>query len=159
MSWKGFLRVVQRLDMLSEIAACAFAMVAVSVFGQEASTKPDNTPHTAPVAQAQKPHRARVEEDVQKAKLVHMVYPVYPPASNKRLDGTVVLHVVVGKSGDVKSARYVSGPTRLVNSAVNAVLQWRYKPTLINHVPVEVDTTVTLVFPPPEKLGPPFANK
>jgi len=30
---------------------------------------------------------------------------------------------------------------------------------LINHVPVEVDTTVTLVFPPPEKLGPPFANK
>jgi TonB family protein len=104
-----------------------------------------------PVAQAQKPHRVRVEEDVQGAKLVHMVYAVYPPASNKRLDGTVVLHVVVGKSGDVKNARYVSGPTRLGNSAVNAVLQWRYEPTLMNGVPVEVDTTVSVVFPPPRK--------
>lgn len=138
--------------MRFDIAACAFAMAAVSVFGQEGSAKPDNTPHTVPAAQAQKPHRVRVEEDVQKAKLVHMVYPVYPPASNKRLDGTVVLHVVVGKSGDVKSARYVSGPANLTNSAVNAVLQWRYKPTLMNDVPVEVDTSVTLVFPPPEKL-------
>ena len=159
MSWKGFLRVARKLDMRSEIAACALTMVAVSVFGQEASTKPDNTPHTAPVAQAQKPHRVRVEEGVQMAKLVHMVYPVYPPTSNRRLDGTVVLHVVVGKGGEVRSARYVSGPTRLVNSAVNAVLQWRYKPTLMNDAPVEVDTTVTLVFPAPEKLGPPLANK
>jgi outer membrane biosynthesis protein TonB len=111
---------------------------------------------------AQKPHRVRVEEDVQKAKLIHMVYPVYPPASNKRLDGTdgtVVLHLVVGKGGDVKSARYVSGPTNLMNPAVNAVLQWRYRPTLMNDEPVEVDTTVTLVFPLSEKLGPPFANK
>src|SRR5947207_14917366 len=98
MSWKGFLRVVQRLDMLSEIAACAFARVAVSVFGQEASTKPDNTPHTAPVAQPQKQHRVRVEEEIQKAQLDHMLYPVYPPASNKRLDGTVVLHLLVGNS-------------------------------------------------------------
>ena len=145
--------------MRSELAACAFAMIAVSVFGQEASTKPDNTPHTAPVAQAQKSHRVRVEEDVQKAKLVHMVYPVYAPASNKRLDGTVVLHVVVGKSGDVKTARYVSGPARLGNSAVNAVLQWRYKPTLMDGVPVEVDTTVSVVFAPFEKVEPPAANR
>jgi len=111
------------------------------------------------VAQAQKPHGVRVEEDVQKAKLVHMVFPVYPPLSEKRVDGTVVLREVIGKSGAVKSARYVSGPTNLMKSATDAVLQWRYKPTLMNGVPVEVDTTVTLVFPPPDKPGPPFANK
>jgi TonB family protein len=102
-------------------------------------------------AEAPQPRRIRVNEDVQKAKLVHMVFPVYPPVTRGRLDGTVVLHVVVGKDGAVKSARYVSGPTRLANSAVNAVLQWRYKPTLMNGVPAEVDTTVSVVFPPLSK--------
>jgi TonB family protein len=112
-----------------------------------------------PMAQAQKPHTLRVEEDVQKAKLVHMVYAVYPPVLGKRMDGTVVLRVIVGKNGSVKSARPASGLPNLRDSAVNAVLQWQYKPTFVNGVAVEVDTTVTLVFPSPEKLGPPFANK
>jgi protein TonB len=117
------------------------------------------TSQAASAAQAQKPHRARVKEEVQKAKLVHMVAPVYPPLIGKRVDGTVVLRVVIGKSGAVKSARYVSGPTNLMKSATDAVLQWRYKPPLMNGVPVEVDTTVTLVFLSPDKPGPHFANK
>jgi exopolysaccharide biosynthesis protein len=41
--------------------------------------------------------------------------------NGKRMDGTVVLHVVIG-NGAVKSAKYVSGPANLMNSAVNAVL-------------------------------------
>jgi hypothetical protein len=46
-----------------------------------------------------------------------------------------------------------------MTSPVNAVLQWRYKPTLMNGLPVEVDTTVSVVFPPLAKEGPPSANK
>ena len=75
------------------------------------------------------------------------------------MDGTVVLRVVIGKSGAVESARCVSGPTNLMKSAIDAVLQWRYKPRLINGVSVEVDTTVSVVFPPLAKAGPPVANK
>ena len=152
---------IWRLDMGSKIAACAFAngiLIAVSVFAQNPDTKPDKTSQTTPLAQSQ-PHRIRVNKDVQKAKLVHTVSPVYPPASNKRMDGTVVLHVVIGKNGAVKGAKYVSGPDNLMNSAVNAVLQWRYEPTLMNGVPVEVDTTVSVVFPPLAKEKPPLANK
>ncbi len=148
--------------MRLKIAACALAMgmlTAVSVFAQDPSTKPDNASQTAPTAQAQQPHRIRVKEDVQKAKLVHTVAPLYPAISEKRIVGTVVLHVVVGKSGAVNSARYVSGPTNLMNSAVKAVLQWRYKPTLVNGVAVEVDTTVSVVFPPPSKQEPPATNR
>jgi len=147
--------------MRSEIAACALAvrmLIAVSVFAQDPSTKPDNASQTAPTSQAQQPHRIRVKEDVQKAKLVHTVSPLYPPITGKLVDGTAVLHVIIGKNGAVNSARYVSGPTNLMNSAVKAVLQWRYEPTLVNGVAVEVDTTVSVVFPSPVKQEPPTAN-
>jgi TonB family protein len=147
--------------MRSEIAACTLAtgiLIAVSAFAQEPSTKPDKASQTAPTAQAQQPQRIRVNEDVQKAKLVHTVSPLYPPLLGKRVDGTVVLHVVIGKNGAVYSARYVSGPANLMNSAIKAVLQWRYEPTLVNGVAVEVDTKVSVVFPSPVKQEPPTAN-
>lgn len=151
-----------RLEMRSKIAVCAFAMgmvIAACVFAQDPGVKSDKASQAASVAQGQKPHRVQVKEDVQKAKLVHMVYAIYPPISERRVDGTVVLRVVIDKSGAVKSARYVSGPPNLKQSAIDAVRQWRYEPTLMSGVPVEVDTTVTVVFPPPEKAGPRFGNE
>ncbi len=117
------------------------------------------TSQTAPVAQARQPPRIRVNEDVQKAKLVHLVSPLYPPLTGKRLDGMVVLHVIVGQNGPVNSARYVSGPANLKDSAVKAVLQWRYEQTLVKGAPVEVDTTVSVVFSPPVKQGPRASNE
>lgn len=77
-----------------------------------------------------------------------MVSPLYPPLLGKRIDGTVLLHVIIGKSGSVKSAGAVSGLPNLRDSAVNAVLQWQYEPTLVSGVAVEVDTTVSVAFPP-----------
>jgi outer membrane biosynthesis protein TonB len=114
---------------------------------------------TAPVAQERQPHRIRANEDVQKAKLVHQISPLYPPFLGKRLDGTVVLHVIVGQNGAANSARYVSGPINLKDSAVKAVMQWRYEPTLVNGAPVEVDTMVSVVFPAPVKQGPRASNQ
>jgi TonB family protein len=148
-----FLVGVNVLGALLKLKSVAFCLSVLCTHGLMAKQDPSQleagkTSQAASAAQAQKPHRVRVKEDVQKAKLVHMVFPVYPPLSEKRVDGTVVLRVVIRKSGAVKSARYVSGPTNLMKSATDAVLQWRYKPTLMNGVPVEVDTTVTLVFPP-----------
>ena len=116
-------------------------------------------PPEVPKTQAPQPSRIRVNEEVQKAKLVHIVSAVYPPATGKRMVGTVVFHVVVDKNGAVKSARYVSGPMNLMNSAVDAVLQWRYRSTSLNGVPVEVDTTVSVVFPRPVKQETPAAIK
>jgi TonB family protein len=148
--------------MRSGIAACAFAtgiLIGVSLSAQDPDTKPDKTSQTAPVTQARQLHRYRVGEEVQKAKLVHMVSPVYPPLLGKRMDGTVVLRVIIGENGSVKSARPVSGPPNLRDSAVKAVLQWKYKQTFMNGEPAEVDTTVSVVFPPPVKQEPPATNK
>jgi protein TonB len=115
------------------------------------SLEANKTSQKAPTAQAPPSHRIHVKEDVEKAKLIHTVSPMYPPLTDKRVDGTVVLHVLIGKDGAVKSTKYVSGPETCGWYAVKAVLQWRYEPTLMNGVPVEVDTTVSVVFPPPGK--------
>jgi TonB family protein len=63
-------------------------------------------------------------------------------AKKKHLAGAVLLHVVIAKDGSVKSVEPVRGDPLFVQAAVDAMKQWRYKPTLLNGVPVEVDTAV-----------------
>ena len=146
---------------LKSVAFCLSVLCTPGLMAKQdpSSREAKKTSQTAPTAQAPPPQRIHVKEDVEKAKLIHTASPMYPPLIEMRGVGTVVLHVVVGKNGAVNSARYVSGPTNLVNPAAKAVLQWRYKPTLVNGVAVEVDTTVSVVFPALVKQEPPTANK
>jgi protein TonB len=91
--------------------------------------------------------RTRVGGAVQAAKLVNRVQPVYPPlARQTRISGTVKLHAIIGKTGAVEQLQVVSGHPLLVQSALDAVRQWRYQPTLLNGEPVEVDTEIDVIF-------------
>jgi len=91
--------------------------------------------------------RIRVGGNVAAANLVHQVVPVYPEiAKAAHISGTVVMHCIIAKDGSVEELQYVSGPPLLLKSAMDAVRQWKYKPTLLNGAPVEVDTTVAVVF-------------
>lgn len=93
------------------------------------------------------PQRARFPSELEAAMLVHKVKPVYPAAAKKaHIEGTVVLHAIIAKDGTVQSLDYVSGPNELKDSAIDAVKTWRYKPMLLNDQPVEVDTTISVVF-------------
>jgi protein TonB len=93
------------------------------------------------------PARIRVGGNVQAAKMVRQIMPVYPPiAKTAHIAGTVVLHAVIAKDGSVEDLQYVSGPPLLMKSAMDAVRQWRYQPTQLNGDPVEVDTTISVVF-------------
>jgi protein TonB len=93
------------------------------------------------------PARIRVGGNVQAAKMVRQIMPVYPPiAKTAHISGTVTLHAVIGKDGTVQNLEYVSGPPLLMKSAMDAVKQWRYQPTQLNGDPVEVDTTISVVF-------------
>lgn len=146
---------------LNCVAFCPSVLCTSDLMAKQDPSRPEagKMSQTAPVAQERQPHRIRVNEDVQKAKLVHQISPLYPPFLGKRLDGTVVLQVIVGQNGAANSARYVSGPIDLKDSAVKAVFEWRYEPTLVNGAPVEVDTMVSVVFPPPVKQGPRASNQ
>ena len=79
--------------------------------------------------------------------LISKVQPVYPTeAKEARIQGVVILETLIGKDGRVMSVRVVSGHPLLQQSAVDAVSQWLYKPTLLNGQPVEVITTTTVNF-------------
>jgi len=79
--------------------------------------------------------------------LVNKVQPVYPPlARQTRISGTVRLHAIISKDGSVKELEVLNGHPLLVQSALDAVRQWRYRPTLLNNEPVEVDTTIDVIF-------------
>ena len=93
------------------------------------------------------PKRVTVGGNVQAARLVNKVTPLYPPlARQTRISGTVRLHAIIGKNGGVEQLQVVSGHPLLVQSALDAVRQWRYQPTLLNGDPVEVDTEIDVVF-------------
>ncbi len=74
--------------------------------------------------------------------------PVYPPAAKeKHIQGAVVLHAIIDKTGHVEAIQVVSSPDdQLSKSAVEAVQTWIYKPFLLNGDPTAVDTTVTVNF-------------
>ncbi|HEY4980018.1 MAG TPA: energy transducer TonB [Candidatus Acidoferrum sp.] len=91
--------------------------------------------------------RITVGGQVQAAHLVNKVQPGYPPlARQTRISGTVKLHAIIGKDGVVQQLQVVSGHPLLVQSALDAVRQWRYQPTLLNGEPVEVDTEIDVIF-------------
>jgi len=93
------------------------------------------------------PARVRVGGNVQAASLVRQVMPLYPSiAKTAHVSGTVMLHAIISKDGSVESLEYISGPQLLMKNAMDAVRQWRYKPTMLNGEPVEVDTTISVVF-------------
>jgi protein TonB len=75
------------------------------------------------------------------------VQPVYPPlAKQARIQGVVILEAIIGKDGAVTEVKVISGHPLLQQAAIDAVSQWKYKPTLLNGEPVEVVTTVTVNF-------------
>jgi protein TonB len=73
--------------------------------------------------------------------------PVYPElAKRARVQGDVELNAVIGVDGGIKELRVASGHPLLVRAAVEAVSQWRYRPTTLNGDPVEVATQITVTF-------------
>lgn len=93
------------------------------------------------------PQALHVPLNVQQARLVSEKMPVYPDeAKRAHIQGTVVLRAIIAKDGTVRDLDVIEGQCALTESAITAVRSWRYKPTIINGEPVEVDTTINVVF-------------
>jgi protein TonB len=91
--------------------------------------------------------RVRVSFGVAQGLLVSKVPPQYPQdAKGQRIQGAVVMRVIVDKEGDVANIRLVSGHPLLAPPAIDAVKQWKYRPYLLNETPSEVETEVTVNF-------------
>jgi protein TonB len=84
---------------------------------------------------------------VQQEKLLVQTNPDYPSlAKTSRVEGVVTLKAVIAADGTVKELEPVSGHPLLLPAAIQAVKQWRYRPTMVNGAPVEVVTQVDVQF-------------
>src|SRR6266702_1753861 len=104
-------------------------------------------PRMIPVPPAEAKHVVHLSSGVMAGLLLHKTVPVYPPiAIAARAQGTVVLQATISRSGSIANLRAVSGPAMLQQAALDTVKDWRYRPYLLNGDPVEVETTVNVIF-------------
>jgi protein TonB len=100
-----------------------------------------------PKVQAAAPKKVNISAGVAVGMLLVKTQPIYPPiAKAARVSGTVVLQATISKSGTIEGLHVMSGPAMLQQAAQDAVRQWRYRPYLLNNEPVEVETTVNVIF-------------
>jgi len=89
----------------------------------------------------------RVPSTIQEGLLIHKVAPAYPPIPRaSRMEGTVVLQATISRTGTIDNLRVISGPAMFRTAAIDAVQQWQYRPYLLNGEPVEVETTINVIF-------------
>jgi len=106
-----------------------------------------NTQSNRPIVREPIRGPVRVSGLVVEGMLVDKRMPVYPAiAKATRTEGTVVLQATISRSGTIENLRVASGPGLLQQAALDAVRTWRYRPYLLNGEPVEVETTVNVVF-------------
>jgi TonB family protein len=125
------------------IAAAGIALAVVTCTSAMAFRM--NVDDTPSAAQKAPPKRINVNAD--NLKIVNKVPPVYPAeAKEHKIQGTVVLSVVINKDGSPENIKVTGGPNELQQSAIDAVRQWRWQPYLLNGDPIEVLTTINIVY-------------
>ncbi len=110
-----------------------------------------NVPTAGPQAPAvSEPRRQKpqlVHTHIDPAMLVHRVEPVYPTLARQLgRAGRVELQAVIATDGTIQSLQVVSGDPLFYQSAMDAVRQWRYRPTVLNGEAVEIDTFITVIY-------------
>jgi len=84
--------------------------------------------------------------------LIHRVIPVYPAqARTQKVEGSVVLSVVVGEDGMPRDIQVADGPNLLVQPALEAIRQWRFRPALLDGKVVPMVERITVHFRAPAK--------
>jgi len=84
---------------------------------------------------------------IEPAMLVHRVEPVYPPIPLQlHREGRVELRAVIATDGTIQSLQAVSGDPLFYPSALAAVHEWRYRPTILDGQAVEIDTYITVIY-------------
>jgi len=88
------------------------------------------------------PRRIIVEASVRDSMLVEKVTPAHVVRTDVPAIDVVRPALIVGKDGTVVDAQGQTGPPASIDSARQAVMQWKYRPLPLNGFPVEVQTVV-----------------
>jgi protein TonB len=142
-------RIPHDIKMVAEKEAPVASFgVAGSDFGSSSGTMGGLFGDTgAPKVAAAVVKKLSISSGVMQGMLLLKTTPVYPPiAKAARVSGTVVLQATISKTGSIENLHIISGPAMLQQAAMQAVRSWRYRPYLLNNEPVEVETTVNVIF-------------
>ena len=90
--------------------------------------------------------KVAISAGVAEGMLKTRIDPIYP--GDLHVFGTVVLDATINSKGRVEALRVIGGPALLYQASLDAVRQWTYRPYVLNGVPVEVETTVSVIFAP-----------
>jgi periplasmic protein TonB len=107
-----------------------------------------SAPQPPPEPAKPKPvERRQTSELAQSALLIHRVEPIYPALPRQlRREGRVELHAIIAVDGSIQSLEVLSGDPFFIRSALDAVREWRYRPTILNGQAIEVDTHITVIY-------------
>jgi protein TonB len=104
----------------------------------EPAVKAPEPPATGPV---------HVSSSLQAARLIRRVEPIYPQlARQARISGQVRLRAMISADGAVDQLTVLSGHPLLIRAAVDAVSQWRYRPTMLSGRATPVATEIEVNF-------------
>jgi protein TonB len=113
-----------------------------SLFESRRGPQPPHAPPTT-VSTPRVAHTTHVDP----AMLTYRAEPAYPTLARQLgRSGQVELRAIIATDGTIQSLQVVSGDPLFYKSALEAVRQWRYKPTVLNGEPVEVDTFITVIY-------------
>ena len=103
----------------------------------------DALPPVAPPRPASKAIISKLDA----GQILRRVEPAYPPlARTARIQGNVVLRAMISRSGEIENLQVISGHPMLVQAAIEAVRQWKFRPYFLNGSAVEVETQITVRF-------------
>jgi TonB family protein len=136
---------LSRLRVGISVAACFVLAAAAATSAVALRVAVDS--QAADKASSNKGIPTSVPADVMAGNIISKVNPKYPPDAKKAgIQGKVVLDAVVSKTGVVENLKVVSGPNELQQSSLDAVRQWRYKPFVWKGNPIEVQTTINVIY-------------
>ncbi len=115
---------------------------AIPIVDARATTQP-----AAPPPQQPKAPKVVHLSQIDASRLTYRIEPIYPVLAKQiGRSGKVDLHAIIGEDGTIQSLEAVGGDPMFFASAMQAVKQWRYTPTMLNGQPVKVDTYITVIY-------------
>lgn len=118
------------------------------------AAQPSATPAVSDAAPAppeiREGQEVELTPDVVKPEITSRVNPTYPPiAQQKKIEGTVILTVLVSEKGEAVEARVLrgaGGQSGLNEAAIEAVKKWKFRPAVKEGKRVRVWMTYPIVF-------------
>lgn len=89
------------------------------------------------------------QSELEPMHVLKTVPPTYPAIARvRRLAGSVLVQVTVGKDGKVHNPQFISGQPVFRDAAFEAVKQWQFKPAMLNGQAIDQVTEIKMEFKP-----------